>query len=98
MPYNCLNSAEGQFFPKIRRPIVRRHVMAMTQPRSLRQYVGFAARVLLALAVMFAGGPIASADTVWVGNSAKALERKNMKIEGLTPEGLVFRSAAADRA
>jgi hypothetical protein len=41
----------------------------------------------------------APADTVWVGGAgSKPLERKNMKIEGLTPEGLIFRSASADRA
>jgi TolA-binding protein len=39
------------------------------------------------------------ADTVWVGASAaKALERKNMKIEGVTADGLLFRSQSADRA
>jgi hypothetical protein len=39
------------------------------------------------------------ADTVWVGaDGKKALERKNMKIEGMVGGGLVFRSASADRA
>jgi TolA-binding protein len=38
------------------------------------------------------------ADTVWVGQDAKkALERKNMRIEGMSDGGLLFRSVAADR-
>lgn len=65
-----------------------------------RSIAATAAGAVLSFALTLAGGPAAAvADTVWVGSSAaKALERKNMKIEGLAPEGLLFRSTTADRA
>ena len=53
--------------------------------------IAFAAILCLAMPAV--------ADTIWVGASAaKALKRDNMKIEGMTAEGLTFRSASADRA
>jgi tetratricopeptide (TPR) repeat protein len=52
--------------------------------------------VSLALALAFACGP-ARADSVWLGENAKAVELKNAKIERLTDQGLIFRSGAADR-
>jgi TolA-binding protein len=50
--------------------------------------------VALAFAYGLAG---ARADSVWIGTGPNALERKNMKIEGLTAQGLLYRSAAVDR-
>jgi hypothetical protein len=69
---------------------------ALQRSRSLTSAALSGAVVSFALAI--GSGRPALADSVWVGSDpAKALERKNMKIEGLTPEGLVFRSAAVDR-
>jgi tetratricopeptide (TPR) repeat protein len=52
---------------------------------------------VLSLVAALAHVPAARADTVWVGSGPNALERKNMKIDGLTAAGLLFRSASVDR-
>src|SRR5262245_29629987 len=54
-------------------------------------------RSLALVSVVLSFVASAGADTVWVGTAGKALERKNMKIENLTADGLIFRSASSDR-
>lgn len=52
----------------------------------------------IALITLLVAGTGVRADTIWVGaTAAKALERKNMKIEGITADGLLFRSQSAGR-
>ena len=57
--------------------------------------------LVVALAVLLGVGEAALADTVWTlasGPDAKPFPRKNVKIEGITADGLLFRSVSQDRA
>jgi tetratricopeptide (TPR) repeat protein len=70
----------------------------MIRLRHLQRLRRTAATAAVSLVVALACVPgEARADSVWIGSGANALERKNMKIDGLTAQGLLYRSASVDR-